>query len=153
MPTNPQKPRRTAESSWQAFELTSDSRSLPAQVPRAVLGVHEELLQSSARRENSAMSRRRVLPVSVANPPSPDDLGQRIATRWTPAPAALATTLALGLSAMTPSLMAATFTVNQFGVNSDTGDGTCDATCTLRDAIDDAEANGAVLDTIKFATV
>ena len=33
----------------------------------------------------------------------------------------------------------------------DNGDGTCDATCTLRDAIDDANGNGGGADTITFA--
>jgi hypothetical protein len=45
------------------------------------------------------------------------------------------------------TVSAATFTVNQAG---DAGDSTCDATCTLRDAIDDAN-NAAGNDTINFA--
>jgi hypothetical protein len=40
------------------------------------------------------------------------------------------------------------FTVNQAG---DAGDFTCDATCTLRDAVDDANALPATNDTISFA--
>ena len=42
---------------------------------------------------------------------------------------------ALPLLSLTPSASAASFVVNQAG---DAGDGTCDVTCTLRDAIDDA---------------
>ena len=50
-----------------------------------------------------------------------------------------------------PSLAGAvTYDVNQLG---DAGDGTCDATCTLRDAIDDANASAAVPDVITFTTV
>lgn len=45
------------------------------------------------------------------------------------------------------NVSAATFTVNQAG---DAGDLTCDATCTLRDAVDDAN-NAAGNDTINFA--
>lgn len=43
---------------------------------------------------------------------------------------------------------AANFVVNQSG---DAGDLTCDATCTLRDAVDDANAPAATNDTISFA--
>ena len=43
----------------------------------------------------------------------------------------------LGLLTMAPSAQAIDFPVNQFD---DAGDGTCDGTCTLRDAIDDANA-------------
>jgi predicted outer membrane repeat protein len=45
-----------------------------------------------------------------------------------------------------PQTLAATFTINQAG---DAGDLTCDATCTLRDAVDDANAAGTD-DTISF---
>ena len=48
---------------------------------------------------------------------------------------------------MTTQTYASTFTVNQSG---DAGDLTCDATCTLRDAVDDAN-NVATDDTINFA--
>lgn len=50
------------------------------------------------------------------------------------------------LSAAATNAAAATFTVNQTG---DAGDLTCDATCTLRDAIDDSNAT-ADADTITF---
>src|SRR5262245_41235840 len=56
-------------------------------------------------------------------------------------------TVAFLLIATSARVSAATFAVNDAG---DAGDGTCDATCTLRDAIDDAN-NLAGNDTIVFA--
>jgi CSLREA domain-containing protein len=56
-------------------------------------------------------------------------------------------TIAFLSSAAAVSVPAATFTVNDAG---DAGDGTCDANCTLRDAVDDAN-NLASNDTIVFA--
>ena len=62
--------------------------------------------------------------------------------------AGVAAAAALGAVALGPSPASA----NDFEVNSlvDPGDGTCSATCTLRDAVDDANANGGTPDTITF---
>jgi Ca2+-binding RTX toxin-like protein len=63
--------------------------------------------------------------------------------------ASLAAGAALGATVLfAPSAQAAGFTVNQL---TDAGDGTCDATCTLRDAVDDANTSLAA-DTITFGT-
>ncbi|MBI5104377.1 MAG: right-handed parallel beta-helix repeat-containing protein, partial [Solirubrobacterales bacterium] len=64
--------------------------------------------------------------------------------------ARLSLLLAAAVFAFASPAGAATFTVNDAG---DAGDLTCDATCTLRDAIDDANANGnpGVQDEIQFS--
>ncbi|MGH8041776.1 MAG: choice-of-anchor Q domain-containing protein [Rudaea sp.] len=64
------------------------------------------------------------------------------------APLALALATALGVAALPGLALAATYTVTSGG---DSGDGTCDATCTLRDAIAAANANTGA-DTITFAS-
>ena len=62
--------------------------------------------------------------------------------------AGIAAGAALGFAS--PALGAPLYmTVNQSG---DAGDSTCDATCTLRDAVDDANANAAQYDFIYFDT-
>ncbi|MGH8089938.1 MAG: choice-of-anchor Q domain-containing protein [Rudaea sp.] len=64
------------------------------------------------------------------------------------APLALALAAALGVAAMPGLALANTYTVTSGG---DAGDGTCDATCTLRDAVLAANANAGA-DTITFAS-
>ena len=58
------------------------------------------------------------------------------------------TVLCSGMLATAATAGAATFTVNTTG---DAGDLTCDATCTLRDAIDDANASDLEVDEIAFS--
>jgi CSLREA domain-containing protein len=64
------------------------------------------------------------------------------------APLALALAVALGIAAPPGLVHAATYMVTSSG---DSGDGTCDATCTLRDAVAAANANSGA-DTIMFAS-
>lgn len=98
------------------------------------------------------LSRKRASSVSiVSSSNTPFDLSRRIAARWCPAPGTVATAAALTLGLAAAPAFAKTFTVNQFGAAaiSDAGNGVCDATCTLRDAIENADALAGP-DIIKF---